>query len=469
MNKRGAKCCVDEGFPVSSTPLNLLTAGLEAVIREHGLERSRSDERWLQNLLADYSPRTPALNRVAALAAREGVPGWLQGAAPGTVDAVVGQAVHRLATVHAIEPGAAHDAIGAWARALGVGYSGSRPSSAPTTIVGGERLERKIQKLLDLAEAAEDAGRWQDALDAYGDILALDPTHEEALRFQGVAQRRLGIVVSATPAAASTASTAASAPPVSGGPSLSMRSDSGYPVTFGCFRDVLDAPQMVVIPAGKFLMGSSPYEVGRDSDEGPQREVTVRAPLAVGRYPVTFAEWDACVAAGGCSHRPSDELWGRGNRPVINVSWNDAQQYVAWLSRRTGQRYRLLTEAEWEYAARAGTTTTWHTGGSIDPSQAVFNSSRTEPVGSRPENLFGLRDMHGNVWEWVEDCYRDSYAGAPLDASQAVSTGGCASRVLRGGSWSNNPRFLRSANRDRNQPDDRNDFIGFRVARTPGG
>jgi formylglycine-generating enzyme required for sulfatase activity len=245
---------------------------------------------------------------------------------------------------------------------------------------------------------------------------------------------------------------------------------SGYPVPVGqAFRDCPECPEMMVIPSGSFRMGSPAGEADRRQDEGPQRQVTVRAPLAVGRFEVTFREWDACVAAGGCSHRPSDEGWGRGNRPVIHVSWNDAQQYVGWLSRRTGQRYRLLTEAEWEYAARAGTTTPWHTGGSIGPSQAVFGSSRTEPVGSRPANRFGLRDMHGNVWEWVEDCYRDSYAGAPLDASQAVSTGGCASRVRRGGSWYNSPRILRSANRNGYTPGDRFDVSGFRVARTPGG
>ena len=245
---------------------------------------------------------------------------------------------------------------------------------------------------------------------------------------------------------------------------------SGYPVPVGqAFRDCPECPEMLVIPSGTFMMGSPASEADRRSDEGPQRQVTVRAPLAVGRFEVTFAEWDACVAAGGCSHRPGDGGWARGNRPVIDVSWNDAQQYVVWLSRRTGQRYRLLTEAEWEYAARAGTTTPWHTGGSIGPSQAVFGSSRTERVGSRPENRFGLHDMHGNVWEWVEDCYRDSYAGAPSDASQAVTTGDCATRVLRGGSWSNTPQGLRSADRSRGQPGNRGNFYGFRVARTPGG
>ena len=245
---------------------------------------------------------------------------------------------------------------------------------------------------------------------------------------------------------------------------------SRYPVPVGqSFRDCAECPEMMVIPAGSFMMGSPASEAGRRSDEGPQRQVTVRAPLAVGRFEVTFAEWDACVAAGGCSHRPSDQGWGRVNRPVINVSWDDAQEYVRWLSQRSGRSYRLLTEAEWEYAARAGTTTPWHTGGSIGPSQAVFAWSRTEPVGSRPANRFGLHDMHGNVWEWVHDCSRDNYAGAPLDASQAVTTGGCATRVLRGGSWCDSPRILRSAYRYGFTYECRSFNYGIRVARTPGG
>lgn len=178
----------------------------------------------------------------------------------------------------------------------------------------------------------------------------------------------------------------------------------------------------------------------------------------VGRYEVTFAQWDACVAGGGCNgYRPSDEGWGRGNRPVINVSWNDAQAYVQWLSQRTGQRYRLLTEAEWEYAARAGTTTTfsWGDQGPVCD-QVVRNGAnfdacvddRTRPVGSFQSNGFGLYDVHGNVFEWVED-------GDP------------SSRAVRGGSWGYSQIFLGSAMRHiRGIPSYRNFNFGFRVART---
>lgn len=217
-------------------------------------------------------------------------------------------------------------------------------------------------------------------------------------------------------------------------------------------------PNMVRIPGGSFVMGSPASEPGRDNDEGPQRTVQVAA-FYMSRTEVTFAQWDACVDDGGCNgYRPADQGWGRGSRPVINVSWNDAQAYVQWLQRRTGQRYRLPSEAEWEYAARAGTTTAYSTGASISTSQARFNSNSTAAVGSFPANSLGLYDMYGNVWEWVEDCYSANY-----DAPR-----GCSGRVNRGGSWNlDYPQSLRSANRVGYAPASRDSFVGFRVARTP--
>lgn len=258
---------------------------------------------------------------------------------------------------------------------------------------------------------------------------------------------------------------------------------SGYPGPVGqSFRYCAECPELVVIPGGSFVMGSPSSEEGRISTEGPQRTVRVSGSLAVGKFEVTFGEWDACVSAVGCSYRPDDAGWGRGRRPVMRVSWDDAQQYVRWLSGRTGQRYRLLTEAEWEYAARAGTSTPFSFGSTIRPDQANYDGNytygggpkgtyheRTVAVGSYPANGWGLHDMHGNVWEWVEDCYGDSYAGAPSDASVSVTGGSCSARVRRGGSWLNAPQFLRSAYRDGVSPGIRTDTIGFRVARTPGG
>jgi Uncharacterized conserved protein len=243
------------------------------------------------------------------------------------------------------------------------------------------------------------------------------------------------------------------------------------------FRDCPECPEMVVVPAGEFMMGSPASEEGRYPAEGPQRKQTIAKPFAVGKFEVTFAEWAACVAGGGCAgnKNPEDRSWGRGKRPVIYVSWNDATEYVEWLSKTTGWTYRLLTEAEWEYVARAGTTTPFSTGRTITPEQANFNGSyggvargvyrrMTTEVGTFLANAFGLYDVHGNVWEWVQDCY-DSYAGAPKDGSAITSTD-CGQRVLRGGSWGSGPQDLRLAKRYFYHPVVRDGFSGFRVART---
>ena len=246
------------------------------------------------------------------------------------------------------------------------------------------------------------------------------------------------------------------------------------------FRDCDGCPEMVVLPAGSFMMGSPSSEEGRDGDEGPVHRVTIPAPFGVGKYEVTFSEWDSCVSSGGCGdYLPFDWGWGRDRRPVVHVSWDDAKRYVSWLSRKTGKRYRLLTESEWEYAARAGTTGPFHFGSTISTDQANYNGDytygpgrkgvdrkKTVPVGSFPSNGFGLHDMHGNIWEWVEDCWHGSYAGAPSDGRAWVSGGNCEKRLLRGGSWNFGPGNLRSAFRFRFTAGFRYYFIGFRVART---
>ena len=234
------------------------------------------------------------------------------------------------------------------------------------------------------------------------------------------------------------------------------------------FRDCPGCPEMVVVPAGSFMMGSDEY-----SSEKPRHHVTITKPFAVGKYEVTFAEWDACIADGGCGgYRPDDKDSGRGRRPAINVSWRDAKAYVRWLSQKTGKQYRLLSESEWEYTARAGTTTRYSWGDAIGHNRANCNgcgsrwdNTKTAPVGSFPANAFGLHDAHGNVWEWVEDCWNWSYAGAPTDGS-AWTGGNCGSRLLRGGSWNNVPRSLRSANRGWSTSGFRYFDNGFRVART---
>ena len=240
------------------------------------------------------------------------------------------------------------------------------------------------------------------------------------------------------------------------------------------FRDCGTCPEMVVVPAGSFTMGSPASEEDHHDSESPQHRVRISQAFAVGKYEVTFAEWDACVDGGGCNgHLPDDEGWGRGRRPANYVSWEDAQAYVAWLSRKTGKEYRLLSESEWEYAARAGTQTRYHWGDSVGRNRANcdgcgsrWDDERTAPVGSFSANGFGLHDMAGNVWEWVEDCWHDSYSGAPSDGSAWTTGGNCSGRVLRGGSWDSGPGYLRSANRFRGSPGLRYNDLGFRVSRT---
>lgn len=252
------------------------------------------------------------------------------------------------------------------------------------------------------------------------------------------------------------------------------------------FKECDKCPEMVVAPAGSFTMGSPAGDQARDIDEGPQHSVTIAKPFAVGRFAVTFDEWDACVADGGCNgYRPQDLGWGRNRRPVINVSWDDATAYAAWLSRKTGKPYRLLTEAEWEYAARAGSTTAYYWGDAIGKGNAncaplgklecgsIWDNKQTAPVGSFAANAFGLYDMAGNVWQWVQDCYHDNYNGAPTDGS-AWTAGNCygtleeqdLQRVIRGGSWISGPLNLRSAGRFRNTFNSAGNLLGFRVGRT---
>jgi formylglycine-generating enzyme required for sulfatase activity len=230
------------------------------------------------------------------------------------------------------------------------------------------------------------------------------------------------------------------------------------------FRDCPDCPELVVVPAGSFNMGSA------SEYENPIHRVTIGKSYAIGRREVTFDEWDRCVDAGGCRHRPSDRDWGRGERPVINVSWNDAKAFVNWMSQKTGKTYRLPTEAEWEYAARGGTDSTYWWGGDLGTRQAncaeckTGEASRTMPVGSFKANAFGLFDTAGNAAEWVEDCWNDNYRGAPVNGA-AWTAGQCAMRVLRGGAFDSQSRYLRSASRFRYDSDVRYSANGFRVVR----
>jgi formylglycine-generating enzyme required for sulfatase activity len=233
-----------------------------------------------------------------------------------------------------------------------------------------------------------------------------------------------------------------------------------------------DCPEMVVIPAGSYTMG------GSTRYEQPQHTVTFAKPFAVSKYELTFADWDACVKGGGRNdHKPNDSGWGHGRQPVIDVSWDNAQAYVAWLSEVSGKPYRLLSESEYEYAARAGTTTDYPWGDDIRLNGhamancigcgSEWDSIQTAPVGSFPPNKFGLYDTGGNVLEWTEDCYHINYNGAPNDGAAWLEAGGadCSNRVLRGGCWNSSSDFVRSAYRGWITTGDRSNVLGFRVAR----
>ncbi len=265
------------------------------------------------------------------------------------------------------------------------------------------------------------------------------------------------------------------------------------------FRDCARCPEMVVIPAGSFVMGSPEIEVGRDKDEG-QHKVTIRYPFAVSKYPVTWDQWEDCVRDSACDGQAIETSLrtdregkpiqdyidhGRGMRPVVGISWYDAQVFVGWLNKKTGQEgYRLLSESEYEYAARAGTTTVFPWGN--EPSHEYANYGKadgqglggeasgrdiwvneTSPVGSFPPNAFGLYDMHGNIYQWIEDCYETQIDLLPTDGSP-VKTGNCATRGFRSNSFESNPRTLRSANRAFPYPPNTRgrNYLGMRVAKT---
>lgn len=231
------------------------------------------------------------------------------------------------------------------------------------------------------------------------------------------------------------------------------------------FRDCADCPELVVVPEGEFDMGSSDSEY-----EKPVHRVVLARPFAIGRREVTFAEWDRCVAAGGCRHRPDDHGWGRDAQPVIDVSYDDAKAYLAWLAQTTGRGYRLPSEAEWEYAARAGSVTPHWWGRDVGPGRANCSTCatpaprRTLPAGSFRPNAFGLYDTAGNAAEWVEDCWNETYRGAPRDGA-AWTAGQCRQRVLRGGSFGSTPAAIRTAARFRYDKDVRYYANGFRIAR----
>lgn len=272
------------------------------------------------------------------------------------------------------------------------------------------------------------------------------------------------------------------APPVCDGTQVALASGAIQcmkPGSGQSFRDCPSCPEMIVAPAGSFMMGSSADDPRGYADERPQHRVTFTSPFAAGKAAVSFAEWDECVAEGGCNgYAPQDSGWGRGKRPVIFVSFGDAEAYVAWLSKRADRRYRLLTEAEREYITRAGTSTNFWWGNDITTDRANYNGhfalpggskgvarAMTVPVDSFKPNPWGFMQVHGNIWEWTEDCWQSGYQGAPADGSARVIASECKERSIRGGSWDLAPAVARSAFRGKLNPMLRTFSLGFRVAR----
>ncbi len=251
---------------------------------------------------------------------------------------------------------------------------------------------------------------------------------------------------------------------------------AGFPAGFGkTFRDCADCPEMVVIPPGAGTMGSPASDVDHAPEEAPQHPIQLATPLAVGRYPITRAEFAAYAReTSGADSVVGTSFEATDRDPAVMVTWSDANDFAEWLSRRTGQHYRLPTEAEWEYAARGGTQTRYWWGDDIGQGNADcgmcrsrWDSRSTSPVGSFNANPFGLYDMLGNVYQWVADCYWKDYSGASEDASTPFDRADCRTRVLRGGSWMSNPDDLRAAARYELDAGARQDVVGFRLVRTP--
>lgn len=244
------------------------------------------------------------------------------------------------------------------------------------------------------------------------------------------------------------------------------------------FQDAPFSPELIVVPPGTFVRGSPADESGRHESEGPEEEVTIPMPFAVGRYAVTFDEWDAYANRAKLGRSPSDESWGRHRRPVINISWEDAKAYIAWLSEATGRSYRFLSETEFEYVSRAGRRTPYWWGDTVSTADANYNGrpehnqpfhginrGRTLKVNSFRPNPWGLYQVHGNVWQWTEDAWQRDYRKVPQDGT-AWTGGDTSRRVLRGGSWMHSAEYLRAAARHEAMIDVCSHTIGLRVARS---
>lgn len=363
-----------------------------------------------------------------------------------------------------------------------------------------DKARQAYQRTLELAPTAEVAAWARQRLAGEKAPIVAPPPVAPPPALSASAPASAPVVVVSTPVpvpvplpmplpvpvpAAVAASAPAPAPAASAPPPTPVAVPAAKPVG-SVFQDCATCPEMVVVPAGSFTMGSAALETGLYANETPAHKVVFAKPFAVGKFEITFDEWRACVAEHAC-RAAWDGGWGEGRRPVIHINYEQAVGYTEWLAEKTGHAYRLLTEAEWEYAARAGTDKLRHWGNSAERACQFANvadqsarqkhpdwtetfdcddaSAQTAPVGSYRPNAFGLHDMLGNVWEWVDDCYHASYQGAPMEGSawQALD---CSLRVYRGGSWYGFPKEIRSALRIKSVAAFSNDDLGLRVARS---
>ena len=331
-----------------------------------------------------------------------------------------------------------------------------------------DNIEQRVQTFEILSKrqrfirSSRRVGGWVTAIAVAAMLAYFSPAayriYQDSTTHNQQAQTGVGAPVAPAPPSAAPGSSLASvvAPQTPAAPTFSPGQS---------LRDCQYCPELVVVPGGLYMMGSPASQAGRGRDEGPQREVSI-SPFAIGKYEVTFQQWDACLAGGGCNgFSPSDHGWGRGAHPVSGVSYNDAKAYVDWLNAQNpNMHYRLASESEWEYAARAGAAGVYAFEGRLTTHLATFLMQRTTEVGTHGANTYGLFDMYGNVGEWVEDCYAPSYNLAPVDGAP-VEAARCARRAYRGGSYADQASALRATARRAATPAMRLPGVGLRIAR----
>jgi formylglycine-generating enzyme required for sulfatase activity len=324
----------------------------------------------------------------------------------------------------------------------------------------------------DSIKDSDHAADYEAYLQAYpkGRFAALAKARIERLRAAGKNGKPAAPATKAPERAPAPARKAQKEPPAQPQPALTAPPPAARPSGANAaateIKDCATCPPLVSLPAGTFTLGSN----SGDPSEKPAHRVAIATPFAIGKYEVTIEQWNACVEAGGCS-KPGADAKGAPNTPVRDVSWDDAQQYVKWLAKVSGKPYRLPTEAEWEYAARGGTTTRFWWGEKMETGKAdckdcgqPWTQAGPVAIGSFAANPFGLHDVNGSVWEWVEDCWHSSYKGAPANG-HAWETSGCRERVIRGGSWREGASYMPSSTRFKYAASVRDGQNGFRVAR----